>query len=83
MVFRVDTAPHGLEPPTPLWLIADWLGLAKPPAPGEYTIPSSEQNALHLRLNESGTKAVILPDDTAPHGVESPTAGFTFVGWSS
>ena len=28
--------------PTP---VADWPGFVKPPAPGEYTIPSSEQNA--------------------------------------
>ena len=36
VVFRVDTAPHGAETPTPL-ADADWLGFVKPPAIGEYT----------------------------------------------
>ena len=50
----------------------------KPPAPGEYTydpILGTERLPYIYGSNYLETKAVIPPDDTAPHGVETPTAG--------
>ena len=61
--------------PQPHWLIVDWLGFVTPPAPGEYTILGTKRLPYVYDSNYSGTKAVIPSDDTAPYGVETPTAG--------
>ena len=77
VVFRVDTAPHGAETPTPL-ADANWLGFVKPPAIGEYTynpILGTKQPPYIYDSNSSETTAVISADDTAPHGGETPTTG--------
>ena len=65
--------PRTVWKPQPHWLIADWLGFVKPPAPGEYTIPSSEQNAFLTSTTpvNRGRKR-LSPRTTPPRTVWKP-----------
>ena len=70
----MDTAPHGVQTPTPM--ADDWLGFVKPAAPGENTVPSADQSLPYTyNSNASGTIAVIPRDETGPHGVETQPPG--------
>ena len=88
MIPRVDTAPRGVETP-PHELIADWLGLIKPraarvapganaevsPHPGRLSSdPRIRYPSMSLQLQHTGDENADLRVDTAPHGIETPTA---------
>ena len=85
VVLPVETAPHGVVwKPQPHWLIADWLGFVKPPGPGEYTIPFSEQNAFLISTTpiNRGRKR-LSPGRCRPVRCENPNCGYTVVSWGS
>ena len=84
MVPRVDTAPHVVET-QPHRLIADSLGFVKPLAPGEYTIPSSEQNTFLMSTTPINLGLKRLSPRTIPAGtVWNPNCGYTIVAsWGS
>ena len=58
--------PRTVWKPQPYWLIAGWLGFVKLPAPGEYTIPSPEQNAFHIHTNPTNRGRNWLSPRTIP-----------------
>ena len=73
MVPRVDTAPHGVETPTPL---ADQLGYVKSAVPGEYTVPSPKPKSfIYLQLQLLGDESGYPPGQYRPVRLETPCAG--------
>ena len=59
--------------PTP---VADWPGFVKPPAPGEYTIPSSEQNAFFVSTTPINRgRKWLSPRRYSPVRCGNPTVG--------
>ena len=57
MVPQVGTAAHGVEIPTSIWLIADWLGFVEPALPGEdMSVPRIRCLSIHLQLQLTGAE---------------------------
>ena len=82
MVPRVDTAPHGVETPTPLWWIADWLGLVEPAAAAKDGVSPPHHNVFHTStpLTIRGRKGR-SPGSIPPGTVWKTQAHWLIAGW--
>ena len=79
-----ESIPHrAVWKPRLHWLIADWLGFAKPPDSGKYirSHPQNKVPSICLRLQLKGNESCSPHRRYRPVTCGNPNCGHTIVGW--